>query len=52
MSANRPAALADDTTRTRAGRAEGWPWVETTLTVFLLAAAVFLISFMSIVGNL
>ncbi len=33
-------------------RAGGWPWVETTLAAFLVAAAVLFVSFLSVATNL
>jgi hypothetical protein len=33
-------------------RAGGWPWVETVLTAFLVAAAVLFVSFLSVATNL
>jgi hypothetical protein len=33
-------------------QAEGWPWVETALAAFLVAAAVLFVSFLSVATNL
>jgi hypothetical protein len=53
MSANLPDALAEEAAVTGVRiRAEGWSWVETALTAFLVAAAVLFVSFLSVATNL
>lgn len=53
MPADLPAALANEAAVPSAEiQAERWGWVETALTLLLAAAAVLLVSFISVVTNL
>jgi hypothetical protein len=53
MSVDFPASFADEAAAiSDEGQAQGWSWVETILTVFIVTAAVFLVSFISVVVNL
>jgi hypothetical protein len=53
MSADYRVSLADEAAATSdEAQAQGWSWVEAVLTIFIVTAAVLLVSFISVVSNL
>ncbi len=53
MSVDFPASLADEAAATSdEAQSQDWSWVEAILTIFIVTAAVFLVSFISVVTNL